>query len=259
VQAKYPARAYRGVRADIPDWLIGVPYARSLERAVQLLGLRPGDSACDVACGPGYNISRLVRAVGSRGMVTAVEDNPHLLACARRKVERAGWQNVRLLASVDPAHIPHADGSSSVTTRPSCCSGPTCSKRPGPSSGREVVFPPWERAARHRPDGWPALWSGSGSSCSAIPAIGITGPCTSPGSILRSFPAATRRSNPSWVSSTSSALERASTSTGPRSKTGGRSADPVNASNRPRRGGATRRSRRCEWWFGSRRRACHTA
>jgi SAM-dependent methyltransferase len=110
VQAKYPARAYRGVRADIPDWLIGVPYARSLERAVQLLRLRPGDSAYDVACGPGYTISRLVRAVGSRGMVTAVEDNPHLLACARRKVERAGWQNVRLLASLDPAPIPHADG-----------------------------------------------------------------------------------------------------------------------------------------------------
>jgi hypothetical protein len=31
-------------------------------------------------------------------------------ACARRKVERAGWQNVRLLASLDPAQAPHADG-----------------------------------------------------------------------------------------------------------------------------------------------------
>ena len=28
VQAKYPASAYRGLRADVPDWLIGVPYAR---------------------------------------------------------------------------------------------------------------------------------------------------------------------------------------------------------------------------------------
>jgi SAM-dependent methyltransferase len=110
VQAKYPASAYRGVRATVPDWLIGAPYARYLERAVQMLELQPGDSAYDVACGPGYNISRLVRAVGSRGMVTAVEDNPHLLACARRKVERAGWPNVRLLASLDPAHTPHADG-----------------------------------------------------------------------------------------------------------------------------------------------------
>ena len=110
MQAKYPASAYRGVRAGIPDWLIGVPYARYLDRAVQLLELRPGDSAYDVACGPGYNISRLVRAVGSRGMVTAVEDNPHLLARARRKAARAGWHNVRLLASLDPAQAPPADG-----------------------------------------------------------------------------------------------------------------------------------------------------
>jgi SAM-dependent methyltransferase len=110
VQAKYPASAYRGVRASAPDWLIGVPYARYLERAVQLLELRPGDSAYDVACGPGYNIARLVRAVGSGGVVTAVEDNPHLLECARRKVERAGWPTVRLLASLDPAQTSRADG-----------------------------------------------------------------------------------------------------------------------------------------------------
>jgi SAM-dependent methyltransferase len=110
VQAKYPASAYRGVRAHVPDWLIGAPYGRYLERAVQMLELRPGGSAYDVACGPGYNLARLVRAVGPRGMVTAIEDNPHLLACARRKVERAGWQNVRLLASLDPVQTPAADG-----------------------------------------------------------------------------------------------------------------------------------------------------
>jgi SAM-dependent methyltransferase len=211
VQAKYPASAYRGVRAHVPDWLIGAPYGRYLERAVQMLELRAGGSAYDVACGSGYNLARLVRAVGSRGMVTAIEDNPHLLACARRKVERAGWQNVRLLASPDPAQIPHADGTiigynpPIVLQRPDLLEGAWVILRPG------VVFPPWERAARHRPDGWPALWSGSGSSCSAIPAIGITGPCKSRGSTLRSFAEATRRSNPSWPSSTFSALERAST------------------------------------------------
>ena len=110
MRAKYPASAYRGVRANVPGWLIGGPSARYLERAVQMLELQPGDGAYDVACGPGYNISRLVRAVGSGGMVTAVEDNPHLLACARGKVERAGWPNVRLLARLGPARTPHADG-----------------------------------------------------------------------------------------------------------------------------------------------------
>jgi SAM-dependent methyltransferase len=93
------------VRARLPDWLIGVPCARYLDRAVRLLALRAGDSICDIACGPGYTLSRLVRAVGPGGLVTAVEDNPHLLSRARRKVERAGWENVRLLASLDPERI----------------------------------------------------------------------------------------------------------------------------------------------------------
>ncbi len=110
MQAKYPASAYSGMRARLPDWVIGAPYARYLERAVRLLELSSGDSVCDVACGPGYNLSRLVRAVGPGGVVTAVEDNPNLLACARRKADHAGWGNVRLLASLDPGQIPRADG-----------------------------------------------------------------------------------------------------------------------------------------------------
>jgi SAM-dependent methyltransferase len=105
MQAKYPPSAYSGARARIPDWLIGVPSARYLDGAVRLLELRDGDSVCDVACGPGYNLSRLVRAVGSGGLVTAVEDNPHLLLRAQRKVDRAGWKNVRLLASLDPEQM----------------------------------------------------------------------------------------------------------------------------------------------------------
>jgi len=69
---------------------------------VRLLELKEGDCVCDVACGPGYNLSRLTRAVGANGLVTAVEDNPHLLARAKQKVDRAGWQNVRLHAELDP-------------------------------------------------------------------------------------------------------------------------------------------------------------
>jgi SAM-dependent methyltransferase len=105
MQAKYPPNAYRGVRARLVDWVIGVPYARYLERAVCLLQLRDGDSVCDIACGPGYNLSRLVHAVGPDGLVTAVEDNPHLLSRAQKKVERAGWQNVRLLPALEPERI----------------------------------------------------------------------------------------------------------------------------------------------------------
>jgi SAM-dependent methyltransferase len=106
--AKYPPGAYSGARARLPGWFIGVPYARYLDRAVRLLDLGDGGSVCDVACGPGYNLPRLVRAVGPGGQVTAIEDDPHLLSQARQKAGRAGWGNVTLLASLDPGQIPRA-------------------------------------------------------------------------------------------------------------------------------------------------------
>jgi len=37
--------------------------------------------------------------------VTAIEDNPYRLSRAQRKVEQAGWANVKLLASLDPEQI----------------------------------------------------------------------------------------------------------------------------------------------------------
>ena len=101
-EPKYPREAYRGFRAHWPDWFIGAPTAADQERAVRLLGLRPGDCVADVACGSGYNLRRLVRAVGREGLVIAVEDSPHLLARAEDKVRRGGWTNVRLLRELDP-------------------------------------------------------------------------------------------------------------------------------------------------------------
>jgi hypothetical protein len=43
-----------------------------------------------------------VRAVGTEGLVIAIEDNPNLLARSQAKVRRAGWRNVRLLSAIDP-------------------------------------------------------------------------------------------------------------------------------------------------------------
>ncbi len=105
IEPKYPSEAYRGFRSRLPDWLIGLPAARYLDRAVRRLGLRNGDCVCDVACGPGYNLARLVRAVGTEGLVVAIEDNPHLLGRAREKSERRGWRNVSLLAQFDAQSI----------------------------------------------------------------------------------------------------------------------------------------------------------
>ncbi len=101
MEPKYPPDAYRGLRAALPDWFIGLPTAADQARAVRRLELRPGNWVLDAACGPGFNLARLVQAVGADGLVIAVEDNPHLLARAQDKVKRAGWTNVLLLTELD--------------------------------------------------------------------------------------------------------------------------------------------------------------
>ena len=66
-------------------------------RAVEALGLRPGDTAVDLACGTGVNLPYLVEAVGPTGRVVAVDLSPGMLAQARQRVEANGWRNVELV------------------------------------------------------------------------------------------------------------------------------------------------------------------
>lgn len=101
MEPKYPADAYEGFRAALPDWFIGLATAADQEKAVRHLQLHAGDCVCDAACGSGFNLHRLVRAVGTDGLVIAVEDNPNLLARSEAKVKRAAWANVRLLDAMD--------------------------------------------------------------------------------------------------------------------------------------------------------------
>jgi SAM-dependent methyltransferase len=97
---QYPSGAFSGIRAKLPDWLIGLPSARDQQRAVNLLRLVPGDSVCDVSCGSGFNLKRLVRAVGPGGRVIGVADNEHLYRESARKIRAAGWNNVELADSL---------------------------------------------------------------------------------------------------------------------------------------------------------------
>ena len=59
-----------------------------------------------MACGPGFNLRRLVGAVGPSGLVFAVEDNAHLRDRAQQKVRRAGWTNVQVMDGPDPQALP---------------------------------------------------------------------------------------------------------------------------------------------------------
>jgi len=78
--------------------------------AVDLLRLRPGDAALDLACGPGPNLARLEQAVGLRGRVVAADYSEPMLARVRDSVAGEGWTNVEIVQG-DAARLPLADDS----------------------------------------------------------------------------------------------------------------------------------------------------
>ena len=70
---------------------------------IELLGLRRGDTVLDLGCGTGLSFELLVRAVGSEGRVIGVDASTAMLAQAKKRVIRRGWDTVALV---------HADATS---------------------------------------------------------------------------------------------------------------------------------------------------
>ena len=66
-------------------------------RAVQRIGLRPGEGIVEMGCGTGRNLALLREAVGSDGQVIGVDASPGMLAEARKVVAHGGWDNVSLV------------------------------------------------------------------------------------------------------------------------------------------------------------------
>jgi ubiquinone/menaquinone biosynthesis C-methylase UbiE len=79
------------------------------DELVAALGLRPGQTACDVGSGPGYFTLRLARAVGASGRVYAVDVEPQILDALRERLAAAKLRNVTpILALADDALLPPA-------------------------------------------------------------------------------------------------------------------------------------------------------
>src|ERR1700743_3711088 len=74
----------------------GYPQRDQRLRAVQALGLRPGDTVVDLACGTGLNFALLQRAVGPGGRIVGVDLTDAMLARAQDRVKANGWSNVSL-------------------------------------------------------------------------------------------------------------------------------------------------------------------
>jgi ubiquinone/menaquinone biosynthesis C-methylase UbiE len=75
----------------------GYPQRGQRVRAVQALGLRPGDSVVDVACGTGLNFSLIEQAIGPEGRIVGVDLTDAMLAQAQHRIEANGWSNISLV------------------------------------------------------------------------------------------------------------------------------------------------------------------
>jgi ubiquinone/menaquinone biosynthesis C-methylase UbiE len=113
---------------DITSRLYPAPgYPQKAQRlaTVQALGLRPGASVVDVACGTGLNFSLLQEAVGPGGRIVGVDLTDAMLARAQDRVAANGWSNVSLVqsdaASFDfPARVDAILSTYALTQVPEC-------------------------------------------------------------------------------------------------------------------------------------------
>ena len=75
----------------------GYPQQAHRRRAVQALGLRPGDSVIDIACGTGLTFPLIEEVIGPDGRIVGVDLTDAMLAQAQDRVETNGWSNIRLV------------------------------------------------------------------------------------------------------------------------------------------------------------------
>ena len=75
----------------------GYPHRAHRLRAVQALGLRPGDIVVDIACGTGLNFSLIEQAIGPDGRIVGVDLTDAMLARAQHRIETSGWSNISLV------------------------------------------------------------------------------------------------------------------------------------------------------------------
>jgi ubiquinone/menaquinone biosynthesis C-methylase UbiE len=75
----------------------GYPQRTQRLRAVRALGLRPGDTVVDMACGTGLNFPLLEQVLGPGGRIIGVDLTDAMLARAQDRIETNGWGNVSLV------------------------------------------------------------------------------------------------------------------------------------------------------------------
>jgi ubiquinone/menaquinone biosynthesis C-methylase UbiE len=113
---------------DVTSRLYPVPgYPQRAQRlqAVRALGLRPGGTVIDMACGTGLNFRLLEEVIGPGGRIVGVDLTDAMLARAQDRIKANGWSNVSLVqadaASFDfPAEVDAILSTYALTQVPEC-------------------------------------------------------------------------------------------------------------------------------------------
>jgi demethylmenaquinone methyltransferase/2-methoxy-6-polyprenyl-1,4-benzoquinol methylase len=105
----------------------GYPQRAQRLRAVQALGLGPGDTVIDLACGTGLNFPLLQRAVGPGGRIVGVDLTDAMLARAQDRIEANGWGNVSLVQA-DAAGFDFPAGAAAILSTYALTQVPECAQ-----------------------------------------------------------------------------------------------------------------------------------
>jgi demethylmenaquinone methyltransferase/2-methoxy-6-polyprenyl-1,4-benzoquinol methylase len=103
----------------------GYPHRAHRRRAVQALGLRPGDSVVEVACGTGLNFSLIEQAIGPAGRIVGVDLTDAMLAQAQRRIEARRWSNISLVQA-DAAEFEFPAGVDAILSTYALSQVPEC-------------------------------------------------------------------------------------------------------------------------------------
>ena len=97
----------------------GYPQRAQRLRAVQALGLRPGDSMVDIACGTGLNFSLIEQVIGPDGRIVGVDLTDAMLTQAQHRIEANAWSNISLVqADAAELRLPNRGRRDPVHIRP---------------------------------------------------------------------------------------------------------------------------------------------
>jgi SAM-dependent methyltransferase len=102
-------RYWRPALARVIKGATGPGMADEVRIARLLLGLGPGDTVLDVACGPGNFSREFARAVGPEGLVVGIDASRTMLERGAADLERSGLGNLALVRG-DATALPFRDG-----------------------------------------------------------------------------------------------------------------------------------------------------